>query len=175
MQGGGRGELKLRVTFWPLDKMGGHADARFGALVVTVIRCDNLPAADVAMGTSDPFVRLHCNGETQTTPVIGSTCNPKWVGCIIDFFKVPAREQLKLEIIDKNVLLTNTRLGTVMVDLHKEVALAPGGDVTKTFELKDVLKRDAIREFIGSAVRLAVPDGPPTITMRLQWIPFSGI
>lgn len=171
--GGGRGELHLRVTYWPLEKMGGHADAKFGALVATLLECNSLPIADIAFGTSDPFVKFTCNGDTQTSPIIYNTLNPKWVGCIVDWFKVPASETLKVEVFDKQAVGFNKKLGSITVDLHNEVASAPGGDITKAFRLQNVLNWNP--SFLGGNLGAGKDETshPPTITLRLQWIPFA--
>ena len=38
-QGGGRGELHLRCTYWPFDKLSGHSTAAFGAVIINLYRC----------------------------------------------------------------------------------------------------------------------------------------
>ena len=165
--GGGRGELNLRVTYWPLDKMGGHRSASYGALIVTLIKCEDLAAADLPLNTSDPFIKFVCNKETQNSSTVFSNCNPKWATgtAIFDWFKVPAGEPLDLTVWDYDRFSGNELLGRLSINIYEEVASAPGGDVTKTWALKDVPKKWSFREDIEIK--------PSTITMRLQWIPFT--
>ena len=162
--GGGRGELVLSVTFWPLDKMGGHLDAQFGSLIVTLIKCDDLAAADLPIGLSDPLVKLTCNKETQTSITHYNTLAPKWTNEKFDWFKVPKGGKLQVAVYDYDKFSSNELLGNVVIDVAKEVA-AVGGDLTKTWALTDVPKEWT---FSGdSRVK------PSTITLRLQWIPFA--
>ena len=88
MQGGGSGTLKLRVTYWPLEKMGGHLEARYGALIVTLHRCDDLAVADVAIGSSDPYVKFTCNGKSHRSDIVYTSLSPRWFGARFDWFKV---------------------------------------------------------------------------------------
>jgi hypothetical protein len=78
--------------------------------------------------------------------------------------QVPSREHLTVEVYDYDRVFANDFLGRVTIDVHKEVACAPKGDVTKSWNLQDVPG-----EFMGEANK------PSTITLRLQWIPFAGI
>ena len=166
--GGGRGELKLRVTFWPLDRMGGHAQASFGALIVTLIKCEDLAAADLPIFSSDPMVKFTCNKETQTSDIVFSSLNPKWINNKFDWFRVPAGEKLEVAVWDYDRFSRNELLGTVTVDLHGEVASAPRGDVTKTWALNDIPT-----EWLKWRMDKDTAPRPSTITLRLQWIPFT--
>lgn len=161
--GGGRGELKLRVTFWPLEKMGGHTSAEYGAFIVTLLRCDDLAAADLPIGTSDPFVKFTVNKETKASPIMYKDLNPKWVDARIDFFRIPSGSVLDVAVYDFDNFTRNELLGKVSINVYKEVASAPGGDVTKTWSLTDVPKEWLYREGVR----------PSTVTLRLQWIPFT--
>ena len=161
--GGGRGELKLRVTFWPLDKMGGHAAAEYGACIVTLLKCDDLAAADLPITASDPFVKFTINKETKKSTTVYSNLNPKWDGARFDFFKVPHGQILDVAVYDWDQFTRNELLGKVSINLYNEVATAPGGDITKTWQLTDVPKEWFTREGVK----------PSTITLRIQWIPFT--
>lgn len=170
--GGGRGELHVRATYWPLEKMGGHADAPFGTLIVTLIRGNDLAAADLPIFTSDPYVVFKCNKQVEKSPVVYSTLDPKWVDCKFDWFKVPAAEMLNIEVFDYDRFSGDEKLGKLSINIKKEVAMAPGGDVTKSFALMEVptewIKRKAEADgTVPSQVQ------PSTLTMRLQWIPFT--
>ena len=72
-----------------------------------------------------------------------------------------------MEVWDFDRLLGHDLLGRVTIDVHKEVASAPHGDITKSWGLHDVPKEWSLSQ--KSELKQS------TITMRLQWIPFSGI
>lgn len=63
------GQLNFRLKYSPEKH----------ALLVTILRCTNLPAKDVNMGTSDPYVKLQLLPEKQhkvKTRVLRKTLNP---------------------------------------------------------------------------------------------------
>lgn len=165
--GGGRGELNLRVTYWPLERMGGHKSASFGALIVTLIKCEDLAAADLPLDTSDPYVKFTCNKETQSSTVVYSDLNPKWATgtATFDWFRVPAGEIIEISVWDYDRFSPNELLGKASINIYNEIASAPGGDVTKTWALTDVPKEWSFRKDIEVK--------PSTITMRVQWLPFT--
>jgi len=176
--GGGRGELSLRVTYWPFEKMGGHTTASFGALIVTLIKCEDLAAADLPINSSDPFVKFTCNNETQSSTVVSNNLNPKWPTgtAIFDWFRVSAGELLEVCVYDYDRFTSNELLGSVSVNLFSEVASAPGGDVTKTWALKGVPKEWTFRGGLERTFSKRKDDTETkasTITMRMQWIPFT--
>ena len=78
--------------------------------------------------------------------------------------QVPVAATLELEVLDRDSFSSDERLGTLSVDLRREVALAPGGDLTKTWKLQGVR-----RDWMAPGSEAA----ESTITMRLQWIPFK--
>jgi hypothetical protein len=80
--------------------------------------------------------------------------------------QVPAGERLEVEVFDEDRFSRNELLGRLSVDLHRDVACQPGGDVTRTWALTDVPKE--WRLMGGEAA-----SKPSTITLRIQWIPFS--
>lgn len=145
--------------------MGGHARAPYGALIVTIIKGTDLPSGDLPLLNSDPYVKLTVGKETKKSPTIRASLNPRWMDCKIDFFKVPKDEKLKVQVFDEDFLTRDELLGSFVVDLHKEVASMPGGDVTKSWELGNVAKEWSF--YKQSAEKR------PTLTMRLQWIPFT--
>lgn len=165
--GGGFGEVHLRVTYWPFELMRGHKEAKYGAVIVTVLNCEDLPPADLPVGTSDPFVELKLNKETQETPHQTSTLNPKWLDTKFDWFKVPSGETLHVKVWDYDVMSRNELLGELEIDLMAEVQSAPGGDVTKTWHLQHL----ATDWMAAMGLQNAKPK-ESTITMRIQWIPF---
>ena len=169
--GGGRGELRVRATYWPLEAMGGHADARLGALVVTLERADDLAAADLPVFSSDPYVVFTFGGpkeKPRTSPVVRSTLAPRWPDSKFEWFRVSPREtSLKLAVWDYDALSRDELLGEAEVDVYADVACAPGGDVTKTIALQNVP-----REWLRAA---GPAPKPSTVTLRLQWIPFAGV
>lgn len=87
LQGGGRGELQIRATYWPLEQMGGHAEARLGAVIVTLLGCDDLSVRDYAVQSSDPYVTFTINKQTKTSAVIYNCLDPKWIDAKFDWFK----------------------------------------------------------------------------------------
>ena len=78
--------------------------------------------------------------------------------------QVPADERLKVKVFDHDQFSRNEFLGRVTIDLHREVALQPGGDVTRSWPLQEV------------PAEWTRPNEPPrasTVTLRLQWVPFT--
>jgi hypothetical protein len=169
--GGGRGELRLRATYWPLEAMGGHAEARLGALIVTLERGDDLAAADLPVFSSDPYVVFTFGGHKEkprTSPTVYSTLAPRWADAKFEWFRVSPRETpLKIAVWDYDALSRDELLGEAEVDVYADVACAPGGDVTKTVPLTNVP-----REWLRAAGPRAKAS---TVTLRLQWIPFAGV
>lgn len=164
--GGGRGELKLQVTYWPLGMIRGHADAPIGALVVTVLRCTDIAHNNMLINTLDPYVKLTCHGLTKKTEIQYGTADPKWAGANFDWFKVPKGSKLEVEVMDYNRVVPDQRMGRLSIDVHKEVACARHGNVTKSWALVDV-PPERLLIFSGQIK-------PSTVTMRIQWIPFQG-
>lgn len=83
---------------------------------------------------------------------------------------MPRGERLVVKVFDYDVLTSNELLGTVDIDLYDEVQMIPGGDVTKTWELLNVPKSNWMN--VGGS-KGADPAAKPSITMRIQWIPFK--
>ena len=78
--------------------------------------------------------------------------------------QVPQDSILELTVYDFDRWSSNEVLGSLEIDITEEVARAPKGDVTRTWELEDVpldwMKPGQTRE-------------KSTITMRIQWIPYA--
>ena len=164
-QGGGKGELTLKVAYWPLEKITGHADAKHGALLVTLISGHNLPIADVVQQSSDIYAVFSCQKVRKESPTIRSTCNPEWVDCKFEWYKIPKDSILKIKVFDFDRLSADDLLGKIEIPV-KEIAHAPMGDVSRSWNLE-------IKENGG----LQPPEvgKPSQITMRIQWVPFKDI
>lgn len=156
--GVGRGELHFRATYWPFQLIKGHAEADMGAVIVTVIRCNHLLPMD-PLGTSDPYVVCKLNRVARTTDIRYRTLDPEW-GKSFEWYKVPCDEILKVKVMDHDALSSDEVIGYLEVDIGQEIARAPGGDLTRTWELEDLPHKPKSVE-------------RPSITMRIQWIPFK--
>lgn len=77
---------------------------------------------------------------------------------------MPQDSILKLKVYDFDRWSSNELLGTLKIDISKEVATASKGDITKTWALEDV-PTDWMKP--GEAKKKS------TITMRIQWIPYA--
>lgn len=164
--GGGRGELLLKITYWPFDLMNWRPDAAFGAIVVTLIRCDDLPPADFP-ASADPYVIFECEGEPQKSTIKYNTLNPRWdPDQKFDWFRVPKGKNVKAVVMDWDRWSGDDKLCAVEIDIYKEVALHEYGDVTKTWALGDMEPEYEGKVAAGTAA-------PPSITLRVQWIPFK--
>ncbi|PSC74351.1 synaptotagmin-5-like [Micractinium conductrix] len=165
--GAGFGELQLRITYWPFNLLSRHAECARGTLIVWLLGCSNLPPADLPIMSSDPYVEFNCHNETQRSSTQMSTLNPRWVGTKFDFFKVPSGETLSIKVWDYDALTRDELLCELDVDLMETVQKAPGGDVTKAFPLVAVAT-----DWLTYSKPAKVPE-QPTITLRLQWVPFK--
>ena len=70
-------------------------------------------------------------------------------------------EILECKVFDNDTLSEDDMLGMVEIDVSKEIAGSPNGEVLKTWfleELKVSSKKEA---------------PPSSITMHLQWVPFD--
>lgn len=86
--GTGRGEIHLVLTFWPFDLLKGHRAATRGAVIVTLICCDNLIPADRPINSSDPFVEFELHKKKRKSTVQWRTLEPRWIGEHFDWFHV---------------------------------------------------------------------------------------
>lgn len=163
MQGSGKGEVRLKVTYWPLDQISGHAECEVGALLVTLIQAKNLPIADVVQNSSDPYVQLSCAKIDRKSPVLAGTCSPEWVDCKFEWFKISLQSVLKVKVFDYDKFSKDDLLGSIEIPV-KEIAFSPGGDLTKSFKLET-----------QDSYSAAEPDKPSEIDFRLQWVPFKEI
>jgi len=74
--------------------------------------------------------------------------------------QVPVQEILECKIFDNDTLSEDDMLGIVEVDIAKEVAASPNGEVLKTWYLQELQYKGA--------------EPPPScITMHIQWVPFD--
>lgn len=164
--GGGFGELHLKVTYWPFELIDFHKEASTGAVIITLMSCADLPAADIT--TSDPYVEFKLNKETLKSSTVMNSLNPKWTGTSFDFFKVPAAETLAVKVWDYDAMSSDELLGSVDIDL-REAQQAPHGDITKTWRLEAV----TTGWFGGSTAVDPKSSSTSSITMRIQWVPFK--
>ncbi|KFM28651.1 Extended synaptotagmin-3 [Auxenochlorella protothecoides] len=162
--GSGRGEVHLNITFWPFDQLKGHKSAARGAVIVTLFRCNNLVPMDRPVNQSDPMVVFKLNKESKKSSVVWKNLNPRWIGEHFDWFHVPMDSVLEATVYDFDRWSGNEVEGSVEIDITEEIARAPRGDVTKTWELEDV------------PTDWVDPSGKKeksTITLRIQWIPYQ--
>lgn len=167
--GDDRGELHLRVAYWPFSLLTGHASAVSGAIIVTLFGCSDLVPADRPAFSSDPKVTFKIGGEKRTSPIVWQSLEPRWVGVHLDWFQVPTRSTLELTVWDHDQWSADEALGSLEIDLYGEVQCAPGGDVTKTWLLEDVPK-DWMKGISGIK-----REYKSTITLRIQWIPYRDL
>lgn len=72
----------------------------------------------------------------------------------------PVTEVLECKVFDNDTLGEDDMLGLVEIDIAKEVASSPNGEVLKTWYLEELKSKKA--------------DPPPAcITMHIQWVPFD--
>ena len=102
--------------------MDGHADSKYGALIVTLQYATALAAADLPIDTSDPYVKFTYNKETRKSTVVPSNLDPKWEDAKFDWFKVPSTEKLSVAVYDYDQFSSDELLGRVEIDLQKEVS-----------------------------------------------------
>jgi len=160
----GRGEISLELTYWPLDVITGHADEPVGALLVTLIGAINIPIADTLLGTSDVYVTFRCAKVTKKSSIAYGACSPSWPDCKFEWYKIKQHStMLKLEIYDYDKFSRDDLLATLDIPV-KDIAHAPMGDVTKTYE---------VHVLPGFTNARPDPDAPSKITLRTQWVPFK--
>lgn len=160
----GRGLISLELTYWPLDVITGHADEPIGALLVTLIAAKNMPIADTVLGTSDVYVTFTCGKVTKKSTTVYGECSPSWTDCKFEWYKIRQHATLlKVEIYDYDRLSKDDLLATLDVPV-KDIAHAPMGDVTKTYEVHVLPSLTHARPD---------PDAPSQITLRIQWVPFK--
>lgn len=162
--GSGRGVISLDLTYWPLDVITGHADEPVGALLVTLLSCTNMPVADTVLGTSDVYVTCTCAKLTKKSTIVHGDCSPSWADCKFEWYKIKQHANLlKIEVYDYDRFSKDDLLATLDIPV-KDVAHAPMGDITKTYEVH------VLPGFIHARPD---SDAPSQITLRLQWVPFK--
>ncbi|GAB4813385.1 hypothetical protein N2152v2_000431 [Parachlorella kessleri] len=173
--GTGRGELHVRITYWPFHLLTGHSEAGMGAVLVTLYKCNELVPMDRPLGTSDPYVHLKLNKEVRESAIVYGTLDPVWGnGVSFEWYKVPSDEFLKIKVpsdeflkikvMDYDTFSADECMGFLEIDIGEEIAKAPQGDVTRTWKLEDV-PTDWMTK--GQQPKQS------TITLRVQWIPFK--
>ncbi|EIE26093.1 hypothetical protein COCSUDRAFT_46488 [Coccomyxa subellipsoidea C-169] len=159
--GKGEGQLELKVTYFPFELLYSKPrDASLGAVLVTLKKVSNLPAAD-GNGTSDPYVRFELDDHKRTSSVQQKTLNGSW-NEKFEWLYVPVVEVLEATVWDNDPLSNDNCLGVVEIDIAQDVAKVPGGRIYKTWYLEDVPK-DVKTKKVPSA----------NITMQVQWVPFD--
>lgn len=81
--------------------------------------------------------------------------------------QVPSGETLHVKVWDYDALSRNELLGDLEIDMMREVQSAPGGDITKTWDLQNVAT-----DWMAVMGRRADEAKQATITLRIQFIPF---
>lgn len=128
-----------------------------GKLLVKKIVCHDLPNAELLTGTNDPYVDLKFGTETRQTEVIDEGgCNPTFdlLDISIDVQRDQIEyEMLRVKVMDKNTLRSNTTIGEgslsllsllhhldTVVELHLQLTDAkqkPAGKITLFAQLVD--------------------------------------
>lgn len=157
--GKGHGKIKLRIKYMSLEQIYSQPrSATVGAVMVTLKKGEDLPSAD-PNGYSDPYVKFKLNGDSKKSTVKRFTLNPAW-NEKFEWFKVPVGEVLECKLMDNDTLGEDDMLGLVEIDIAKEVASSPNGEVLKTWYLEEIKHKG--------------PEPPPaSVTMHLQWVPFD--
>lgn len=79
---------------------------------------------------------------------------------IVGALQVPAGEVLECKLMDNDTLSEDDMLGLAEIDIAKEVASSPNGEVLKTWYLEELKYKGA-------------EPPPSSITMHIQWVPFD--
>ncbi|KDD73782.1 hypothetical protein H632_c1841p0, partial [Helicosporidium sp. ATCC 50920] len=159
--GDGRGELRVSATYWPFELMKGHEAAHEGAVIVTLLHCDDLAPMDKPLGTSDPYVAMRIGKERRTSSIKYRTLAPRWVGEHFDWFHVAADSRLHVKVLDHDQWTADDVCGYLEIDIAEQIAKAPMGDITDVWALEDV----PVDSKTGRSYK-------STISMRVQWIPY---
>ena len=88
-----------------------------GKLLVTVLGCRDLEEKDT-FGSSDPYVKLGCGGQSFKTKVIKDNINPNFNEQFTFLVADPDSEQLNFQVIDHNDALSNDIIGGCAVSLQ---------------------------------------------------------
>lgn len=157
--GKGHGKLKLRIKYMSLEEIYSQPRAAtIGAVLVTLHKGEDLPSAD-PNGYSDPYVKFKLHDKSHKSTIKRFTLNPAW-NEKFEWFRVPVQEILECKVFDNDTLSEDDMLGIVEVDIAKEVAGSPNGEVLKTWYLQELQYKGA--------------EPPPScITMHIQWVPFD--
>ncbi|CAL5218486.1 g172 [Coccomyxa viridis] len=159
--GKGEGQVQLRITYFPFELLYSKPrDASLGAVLVTVKKAADLPAAD-SNGLSDPYVKMRLDEKTKKTHVQKRTLSPTW-NEKHEWMHVPVVELLEVTIWDSDDFTNDKCLGVAEIDIAEDVAKAPGGRIYKTWYLQDVPKDQKTKH---------VPNA--NITLQIQWVPFD--
>ncbi|BDA44378.1 Synaptotagmin-5 [Coccomyxa sp. Obi] len=159
--GKGEGQLELKITYFPFELLYSKPrDASLGAVLVTLKKVSNLPAAD-GNGKSDPYVRFELDDHKRQSTIQRRTLNASW-NEKFEWLYVPVVEVLEVSVYDSDPLSNDQCLGVVEIDIAEDVAKVPGGRIYKTWYLEDVPK-DIKTKKVPSA----------NITMQIQWVPFD--
>lgn len=159
--GEGCGQLRLKITYWPFDKLYSEPrHAKTGAVLVTLKSATNIPAAD-PNGLSDPYVVFTLQKETKQSAVQLRTLTPAWEEKH-DWTRVPVKETLKVELWDEDKFNGDDKLGFVEIDIESEIASSKNGTAYKRWFLQDVPPDEKTKEVYDAE-----------ITMEIQWVPYD--
>ena len=75
--------------------------------------------------------------------------------------QVPVGEILECKVFDNDTLSEDEMLGIVEVDIGRQVASIPNGEVLRTYYLQEL-------RYKGSG-----EPPPSSITLHIQWVPFD--
>jgi hypothetical protein len=164
--GSGKGQIRLKLKYMSLrDIYSQSRTATVGAIMLKLLRCQNLPPAD-PNGKSDPYVVFDMGGgvkhHKQKSSIKHLTLDPEYKESF-EWVKVPWNAKLDVEVFDSDSISSDETLGKLQLRVAEDMAQMPNGEVQKTWPLTDLYK-DYKRS----------PDKPvPTITMHIQWVPFD--
>jgi hypothetical protein len=162
--GQGEGELHMRVTYTPFEKMARHpSESMSGALLVRLVKADELPAKDGT--TSDPFCTFKLGKhKEQKSWVISATLQPTW-NQKFEWLNVDASETLEIECIDDDYI-GDELMGKLSFPIAEKLRELPPDARLATwdddFPLTDVAVCDMRK--IKPAAKL---------TLKVQWIPYT--
>ena len=133
------------AKFDPLEAMEAmEAADRSGVLRIHVSHAVGLKAADLN-GKSDPYIKVHLNGEAQQTKVVKRTLHPRFKADLrfqVADLAALAEESVNVEAFDYDMIGAHDLLGRASVQLHTHLAaLLVGQRVEWTPYLEEPRKR----------------------------------
>ncbi|KAK9808833.1 hypothetical protein WJX72_004641 [[Myrmecia] bisecta] len=160
--GKGEGRLRLKLKYMSFPWIYSRPrDAGMGAVLVKLVRANDLPAAD-STGVSDPYVKLKLMSEKHKSTIKPKTLAPVWDEKF-EWLNVPKEgSQLTLEVFDNDAFGEDEYLGMAEIEISSEVAASPTSKVLKTWWLEEVPA--------DSKTKIKPP---ASVTLEVQWVPFD--